>query len=179
MAVEVRDLALASYTWSKSIDDASALLVTLAEPAFSQDSYNARADRSLSTFHASHRFSLSEVVELPFPKVLGNAKGLRALLADWHVGGILTIQSGRPFTVNRSIPQSATSADFGVFDRPDAIADPYTAGLIFVNPDPACHATVSAGAAQLMNSYSSSSVNPAFAAPGTRSNQSMAAAITN
>ncbi len=160
---------LASYTWSKSIDDASALLVTLAEPAFSQDSYNARADRSLSTFHASHRFSLSEVVELPFPKVLGNAKGLRALLADWHVGGILTIQSGRPFTVNRSIPQSATSADFGVFDRPDAIADPYTAGPIFVNPDPACHATVSAGGRAADKTRTPAAwFNPcAFAAPVT------------
>jgi len=77
---------------------------------------------------------------------MSGARGWKkSLLSDWKAGGILTVHSGRPFTINRAIPQSATSADFGVFDRPDAIADPFTAGPVLANPDPACRATVSAG----------------------------------
>jgi hypothetical protein len=67
------------------------------------------------------------------------------------------------------VPQSATSADFGVFDRPDAIADPYTAGPVLANPDPACHSTVSAGgrAADRVRSPAAWFNPCAFAAPST------------
>ncbi len=164
---------LTSYTWSKSIDDASALVVTLSEPAFPQDSHNVRANRSLSTFHTAHRLSQNAIFDLPFGedgRWMKSATGWKKdLLSDWKVGGILTVQSGRPFTINRAIPQSATSADFGVFDRPDAIADPYAAGPVLANPDPACHATVSAGGRAADRVHSPAAwFNPcAFAAPST------------
>src|SRR5262249_25046331 len=163
---------LTSYTWSKSIDDASALVVALAEPVFPQDSYNVRAERSLSTFNAAHRLNLSSLFELPFGEQgrwLNHAHGLKSLAAGWQVGGILTLQSGSPFTVNRAIPQSATSADFGVFDRPDVIADPFVAGPVLANPDPACHATLGAGGRAADRVRTTTSwFNPcAFAAPST------------
>src|SRR5262245_51448384 len=157
-----------SYTWSKAIDNSSALVVALAEPAFPQDSYDTRAERSLATFHTAHRLSVSETYELPFGRSL-NGRKLGTVLGGWQVGGIVTLQSGRPFTVNRALPQSATSADFGVFDRPDAIADPFQPGPVAVHPDPACHATMSSGGRAADRVHTPAAwFNPcAFAAPST------------
>src|SRR3989441_1882142 len=42
--------ALASYTWSKSIDDASGFFSSAGDPNFPQDSNNVRGDRGLSNF---------------------------------------------------------------------------------------------------------------------------------
>src|SRR5262249_27740476 len=51
--------ALASYTWSKSIDDASSFFSSAGDANFPQDSHNTRAERALSNFDLRHRFSLS------------------------------------------------------------------------------------------------------------------------
>jgi len=63
----------ASYTFSKSIDDTSAVLggsssgvIALTSP---QDPRNARADRGPSTFDVTHVFSLSLIQSLPFDRV--------------------------------------------------------------------------------------------------------------
>jgi hypothetical protein len=139
---------LAAYTWSKSIDDASALLGTFAEPGFPQDSGNLRGERGLSNFDARHRLVASYVYALPWGKGrrwLTRGPG-HAVFGNWIVSGIWTVQSGRPFTVNRAIDQSGT----GTFliapsDRPDVIANPFVAGPVAAHPDPQCHASVSQG----------------------------------
>ena len=62
------------------------------------------------------------------------------------MAGILTAQSGSPFTVVLSTAQSsAAAAAFGNPARPDVIANPYKAGPVMSNPDPACHTTISQG----------------------------------
>jgi hypothetical protein len=55
------------------------------------------------------------------------------VLGDWDVSGILTLQSGHPFTVSRGIPQSGT-VPVGGSDRPDLVADPFVAGPVAANP---------------------------------------------
>ena len=164
---------LAAYTWSKSIDDTSTWLSeAAAEPGIPQDSFDLRAQRALSNFHANHRFVLSYLHELPFgtgKRWLEDGRVLRHLFGNWQLGIITTLQSGRPFTVNRAIDQSLTGTELAASDRPDQIADPSQAGPVPNHPDPACHATVSQGgrAADVV-ADPASWFNPcAFAAPAT------------
>jgi len=141
---------LGGYNWSRSIDNSSAIFSTSAEPGFAQDSFNLRAERGLSNFHAAHRFVGSLVYELPFGRGrrwLNHSGVAQSILGNWDVSGIIVLQSGRPFTVNRGIDQSLSgTAGLGIFaDRPNQIADPFRAGPVAANPDPLCQATVSSG----------------------------------
>ena len=58
--------ALASYTWSKSIDDASNFFSSAGDPNFPQNSYNVAAERGRSNFDVAHRLSVSYSYALPF-----------------------------------------------------------------------------------------------------------------
>jgi len=132
---------LSSYTLSKSLDDASAFIGTASEPGMPQDSTHLRSERGFSNFDARHRFVTSLLYAIPYGKRPGHQ-----LFGNWQLGGIITLQSGRPFTVNRAIDQSLTGNVFiAQTDRPDQISDPYVAGPVPQNPDPLCAKTVSAG----------------------------------
>ena len=120
---------LTSYTWSKSIDNASSFFSSAGDPNFPQDSFNTAAERGRSNFDVRHRFSLSYVYDLPFGrgrKVLGNKGWASAILTGWQTVGIVTLQSGRPFTVAllSEIDNSNTGRStlgFGANDRPNVI----------------------------------------------------------
>jgi Carboxypeptidase regulatory-like domain/TonB dependent receptor-like, beta-barrel len=105
-----------SYTYSKSIDTDS-----LANQGVSTnlDQSNVKdLERGRSTFDIRHRFTTSFTYDLPFK--FGN-KTLNALLGDWQAGGIITQQSGLPFTVNIS----GDRANNGLLNqRPNLIGDP-------------------------------------------------------
>jgi len=130
---------LSAYTWSKSIDDASALAGTRAELGFPQNSYDLHSERGLSNFDTRHRFVTSTIYELPFgsgKRWLSGPGPLNAAWGNWKLSGILAFQSGRPFTVYRDITvdQSLTlQGSLGFFDRPDLIADPFKAGPVAGN----------------------------------------------
>ncbi len=84
-----------AYTWSKSIDDVSTASVAYLTRVNNQT--DANASRGLSDFDRRQRFVTSAVYQLPF---LGNAQGLTgAALGGWEVSGVVTLQSGAPFTV--------------------------------------------------------------------------------
>ena len=110
--------ALASYTWSKSIDDASSFFSSAGDANYPQDSRNTRAERGLSNFDLRHRFSLSYSYDLP----LGKGR----LLGGWQTFGIWTFQTGRPFTVAllSDLDNSNTGRSilgFGANDRPNVL----------------------------------------------------------
>jgi hypothetical protein len=164
---------LAAYTWSKSIDNSSGMFGTAGEPAFPQNSQNARLERGLSNFDTRQRFVISHLYDLPFGRGRRWLRGPGVpshVFGNWRVEGIWTFQSGRPFTAIRSIDQSGAAAlAIAPSDRPDQIADPFRAGPVPANPDPACHATVSQGgrAADIVGDPSSWFNPCAFAAaPG-------------
>ncbi len=137
---------LGSYTWSKTIDNASSMFGTRGEPAFPQDSHNMRGERGLSNFHAGHRFVGSLLYDLPFGAGRWGSGPLARFFGHWRLGTIVTLQSGRPFTVTRVGDQSGTGAGaLAASDRPDLIADPFQPGPVPHHPDPACHATTSQG----------------------------------
>ena len=110
--------ALASYTWSKSIDDASSFFSSAGDANFPQNSHDTRAERALSNFDLRHRFSLSYSYDLPF--------GKGALRGGWQTYGIWTFQTGRPFTValDPNVDNSNTGQSilgFGANDRPNVL----------------------------------------------------------
>ena len=95
---------LASYTYSKAIDDASSFNMTgsAAKPVagendLAQNPFNLAAERGPSLFDARHRlvFSYQWVSVLP----QGGRRLHSRSLGDWQLNGIVTLMSGTPFTV--------------------------------------------------------------------------------
>jgi hypothetical protein len=114
---------LASYTFAKSIDGASVFFGSGANGTtiFPQDNYNLRAERGPSDFDIQHRLSLSYVYEVPsWRRVLASVP---TMLADgWQLSGILTLQTGQPFSVLSGNDNSSTGLGN---DRPDLVAAPF------------------------------------------------------
>lgn len=124
--------ALASYTWAKSIDDASNFFTSAGDPNFPQNSNNVSAERARSNFDVRHRLSVSYSYLFPFGKgrtYLADSGWVTTLLTGWETYGIVTLQSGRPFTVALlpEIDISGTGRSilgFGANDRPNVVGSP-------------------------------------------------------
>ncbi len=143
-----QDLAfLASYTFSKSIDDVSAVLGGSVGSGLPQDSNDLAGERALSDFNATHRAVLSTVYDLPFGRKIVKERSLHKLVGNWQTSGILTAQTGSPFTVNLPfcLQDQGAAAAFGPPCRPNLVSNPMQAGPVMANPNPACHATVAQG----------------------------------
>ena len=118
----------ASYTFSKSIDDTSAVLGGVPGGAgailqtFAQNPLDERAEKGVSTFDVKHVFSVSVFQALPFDKVSFLQPVSRYVTGGWQLLNITTILSGPPFTVFSGIQQ--TSAGAGGTDRPDLLTMP-------------------------------------------------------
>ena len=95
---------LASYTFSKTIDDASSFNMTgsaskpvAGENDLAQNPFNLAAERGRSLFDSRHRFVLSYQWSLPFWR---QPHGwYQQALGGWQLNGIATIMSGTPLTV--------------------------------------------------------------------------------
>ena len=131
---------LFSYTWSKSLDNASNFFPSAGDANYPQDSNNVAAERARSSFDVPHRFTGSFVYELPFGpgKAWGSGwrGGTAKLLGNWQLNGIVTMQAGQPYTV--ALPgeldnsnTGRSSYGFGAGDRPDLVRNPNLA-----SPDP-------------------------------------------
>jgi hypothetical protein len=118
----------ASYTFSKSLDDTSAvpggisgspgvILQTLP-----QDPLNSNADKGPSTFDVTHVFTLSLMQSLPLDRVRFLQPVGKTLTKGWQFLNITTLTSGPPFTVYSGVQQ--TGAGAGGTDRPDLLATP-------------------------------------------------------
>ncbi len=92
-----------TYRYAKSLDDST-------QPGTGQESrpsgpqyiYELRGNRSPSPFDITQRLVLTAAYDLPFKKTgaggNGTARLLRAALADWRAGTVITAQTGFPFT---------------------------------------------------------------------------------
>ncbi len=113
---------VSGYTWSKSIDNASAIRSHGGDTLFPQNSYNLAAERALSGFHTSHRLVNSVLYELPFGKGrkwLDRGGIVDVILGGWEFGTLFNVQTGFPLTVVSGRDQSNTGAGF---DRPLHVA---------------------------------------------------------
>ncbi|HEX3743836.1 MAG TPA: carboxypeptidase regulatory-like domain-containing protein [Bryobacteraceae bacterium] len=117
----------ASYTWSKSIDDASDAGITNAEYNLPQDPFAMPLEKGLSSFDHRQRVTLDAVYDLPFGR---HSSGLmRGLTGGWRGSTIFLVQSGSPFTVNLSSAAAQNVSPIGLvngsnLERPNLIANP-------------------------------------------------------
>ena len=106
----------AAYTLAKTIDVSSGFRTrssTYTDPT------NPRFDRGLADFDATHRLALSWSWQIPWDKPFkgGNAF-LSKLTEGWILNGIMTLQSGNPFTLYSN--NNSSELD-NFLDRPDQL----------------------------------------------------------
>ena len=107
----------ASYTWSKSFDEASSFEGIL-------NPIDPHASYSLSQFDARHRFVFSYVWDLPIPKYTGLAE---KILNGWQTSGIISLQSGFPIRITSSADNELmNSFDFELPGEPRQLAPLHT-----------------------------------------------------
>jgi Carboxypeptidase regulatory-like domain len=92
------------YTWSKTLDDGDSVNQTTAgnAPGLVSNPFNLRADKGLATFDVRNAAVINALYALPFgqgQKFAASWQGWsNKLVTGWSVAGILTAQSGFPFT---------------------------------------------------------------------------------
>jgi Carboxypeptidase regulatory-like domain/TonB-dependent Receptor Plug Domain/TonB dependent receptor len=132
---------LGSYTYSRSIDDASTTTqgdISNGNNSQPQNSFNLAADRGPSDFNATHRFVASYIYELPFGKdkkfMNSGERWKEELFGSWQVNGITVLQSGVAFTPLFSGGDAAIGASGTGSVRPNLVGDPNKAGPVAANP---------------------------------------------
>jgi hypothetical protein len=115
-----------TYTYSKSIDDASnGIFGGTRGVSFPQDSFNIAAERAVSVFDQRHRFSGNFTYDMDFlPSALSNLP--KRATEGWQIGGIYTIASGLPTTPFISTDMSGTGE---LNDRPNLVGDPNSGAM--------------------------------------------------
>jgi len=115
---------ITAYTWSRSLDEGPGGNSSSSESRSNvQNPRDVHAEYGLSDFNYSQRFTLSPVYQLPFGRgrrFLSDAGSVTdALLGGWEATGILTLQSGAPFSVS----MATSVANTGTFTRPDRLCN--------------------------------------------------------
>lgn len=111
---------LTAYTWSHSIDTYSTIGV---QCACFQNPQDPNADRGSSDFDQRHVLSVSSVYALPDP--FKGQHAMSSVFGGWELSGIVSAQTGQPFTVHTGTDASLTAAGA---DRPDLVGDPFFSG---------------------------------------------------
>jgi hypothetical protein len=123
---------LTTYTFSKSIDDASLTSTNsgyLGSFASLQNPNNPGGERSLSSFDIPHVLQFSYTYELPIGrgKLIGGSLSpiLNGIVGGWRTNGIWRFNSGRP--INPALYQSNSLPTYGP-QRPNLIGAPHRNG---------------------------------------------------
>ena len=123
-----------SYTFSRLLSDNDESLgvgaITGGSPQIPQDFFNVQAEKGLSAFDRKHRFVANFIYEVPTPPGGFFDQGIgRVIFGGWEASGIITRQSGQPFTMLTGVD---TNGNGGGGDRPNydpngtLILDPVT-----------------------------------------------------
>jgi len=124
---------LASYTYSKSIDDVSSFNISgsasqqvAGENDLAQNPFDLAAERGRSMFDSRHRLVLSYQWALPFWR--HGHTWYEYAFGNWQLNGIVTLQSGTPFTVfdSRDVSLQGSAPEISGFssNRPNVVGDP-------------------------------------------------------
>jgi len=119
----------ASYTYSKSIDDTSAVLGGLFGAAgtvlqtLPQNPWDPSAEKGPSTFDVTHVFAASVIQLLPLDRIGWLQPLGKPLTRGWQFLNITTLTTGSPFSVYSGIQQ--TGAGSAGADRPDLVSMPH------------------------------------------------------
>jgi hypothetical protein len=112
-SVSTRLSLLASFVWSKSIDDADTLIPGLFDSVGAQDERNLRLERAVSFSNPGKRITGGYVYRLPDVKMAG------PLLRAWSLSGTVTLQDGTPLNPYFFTLDFANS---GTPNRPNIVA---------------------------------------------------------
>ena len=113
---------LLGYAWSHAIDDTPLEFGGGPAGPLPQDPRYRNIDRASSITDLRHRFTASYLYELPFGKgkPFMNYGGIvNQIIGGWQTNGILTIQTGQPFS-----PVLQTSTTNGTASRPNVVGTP-------------------------------------------------------
>ena len=117
---------MGSYTWSKALDDTSAIRGTNVD-IFPQNSACLACDKGYSAFNVPARFVASVLYELPFGagKRFANQGGVaNQVVGGWQLSSIWTTQSGLPMNLQSGY-DAVNQSGYGEI-RPNATGqDPY------------------------------------------------------
>lgn len=111
---------LASYTFSKSTDMASAVASGGVYGIYT-DPANGYYDHGLSDFNRTHRFVASLVYDTPG---FGTNRLLHYLAGNWELNSIITGESGMPVNVTDGINESLSGVSGTAPDRPNVVGNP-------------------------------------------------------
>jgi hypothetical protein len=113
---------LTGYRWSKCMDEQA----YDEEPFYDTDAYsttNPRHDYGRCTFNVTNQVKGSFVWDLP--KANFGWAFANKVLSNWETNGILTLQSGQPFTVYSGVDNSTSGIGW---DRADLVGNPHLSG---------------------------------------------------
>ncbi len=116
---------LAAYTFGKALDDSTSgvryFTGSTGDPA------DLRGSRGLADFDRTHRLVVSFNVDIPNPFGADSNGFARALFSGWDLSGVVTMQSGTPFSVTNSASnldrdgQAGSPGTGGRADRVDGV----------------------------------------------------------
>jgi hypothetical protein len=131
--------AQTNYAWSHTIDDGNDVNLGTAP----EDPSRRYLERGNSQFDFRHRFTQTFVYAIPI-YTTGSSRVLKALLKGWQADGILTLESGQPFSVmasgdianTGSSGQRANRLANGVLSGSQRTLSHWFDTSAFVNPQP-------------------------------------------
>jgi len=143
-----------AYTFSKTLDDGDNMNTSVAtnSPAFVANPLQAKADYGRASFDVRHAAVLQATYDLPFGRASAGTPWANRLVKDWQLSGIVTLQSGLPFTPQLSYNPSndgdtrnpvrpSWNPNFNgpvILGGPDNYFDPHT----FIQPLPGTYGNV-------------------------------------
>jgi hypothetical protein len=118
---------LISYTWSKGINFGTDGWYGIGTTSI-QNPYNPKGDRSVSGYDLPHVLTAGWVWAVPIGKG-GFSTGNRVsdyVLGNWQINGIVTLESGRAYTVFDAgdIANTGNFNFFGGYERPNQVGNP-------------------------------------------------------
>lgn len=120
-----RSTLLVSYTYSKSLDDSSAVTEQIMP-------LNPRLEWALSAFNVTHNFVTSYSYELPLDRISGHSNNLTR---GWVVSGVTRFSTGFPITIqendDRSLIGNTAVGPTGSADEPN-----FTPGKLLLQTNP-------------------------------------------
>lgn len=114
-----------NYTWSHGLADYG---TNLTGGAFPQNAYNYGNQYSNSILDVAHRFVSNFIWELPFGtghRFLSGGGAANQVLGGWQFNGIVTLQTGSPFSIGTSSSNNPNGQQSGVSLLANCIGDPF------------------------------------------------------
>jgi len=107
---------LGSYAWSKCIDDGATAITYGGNTGGIRNPADTAMNRGLCNEDIRNRWVANAIYQLPFGKDTSGV--LKQVVGDWVIEGILTIETGQPFSVLYPLDNSNTGIGL---DTPDLV----------------------------------------------------------